>query len=278
MKPSIVLSRMKNLKRNYSGLSLLAGMVFIFSQCSVIKPGFNGVLNRPLGDGIKVEKVYEDGFTWKSPWNRMIKFNVQLNSYQENVSILSADELHTTISLSVILRPIPEDLPYLALEIGDEYYNRIVKPEFFSVSRSITAEYPYNMLSVKSPEIETRIMGELKVRLEGKHIELNKVTLDHIMYSPVVTRATDEKLATQQKVEQKTYEIEIAEKDAEIQRINARGQRDAQQIIDQGLTQQYLQFKALEVQNKLSESPNSTFYFVPLGKDGLPIIIDTSGD
>lgn len=269
---------MKALKGNYSGMILLAGMVFIFSQCSVIKPGFNGVLNKPLGDGIKVEKVYEDGFTWKSPWNRMIKYNIQLNSYQENVSILSSDELHTTIALSVILRPIPEKLPYLALEIGDDYYTRIVKPEFYSVSRSITAEYPYNMLSIKSPEIENRILEELKSRLEGKHIELNKVTLDHIMYSPVVTRATDQKLATQQQVEQKSYEIEIAEKEAEIQRINARGQRDAQQIIDQGLTQQYLQFKALEVQNKLSESPNSTFYFVPIGSDGLPIIIDTSGN
>ena len=255
---------------------LLAGMLIILSQCAVIKPGFNGVLNRPLGDGINVEKVYEDGFTWKSPWNQMIKYNVQLNSYQENVSILSSDELHTTITLSVILRPVPKDLPYLALEIGDDYYSRIVKPEFFSVSRSIMAEYQYNMLSIKSPEIEQRILVELKSRLAGKHIELNKVTLDHIMYSPVVTRATDQKLATQQQVEQKSYEIEIAEKEAEIQRINARGQRDAQQIIDQGLTQQYLQFKALEVQNKLSQSTNSTFYFVPIGEDGLPIIIDTS--
>lgn len=275
-KKTIKIKKMKTLIRNFSGMILLAGMVFIFSQCSVIKPGFNGVLNKPFGDGIKVEKVYKDGFTWKSPWNRMIKYNVQLNSYQEKVSILSSDELHTTIALSVILRPIPEKLPYLALEIGDDYYNRIVKPEFFSVSRSITAEYPYNMLSIKSPEIETRVLEELKIRLEGKHIELNEVTLDHIMYSPVVTKATDQKLATQQQVEQKTYEIEIAEKNAEIQRITARGQRDAQQIIDQGLTQQYLQFKALEVQNKLSESPNSTFYFVPIGEDGLPIIIDTS--
>jgi regulator of protease activity HflC (stomatin/prohibitin superfamily) len=267
---------MKTLKRNFLGIILLTGMVLIFSQCAVIKPGFNGVLNRPLGDGIKVDKVYEDGFTWKAPWNNMMKYNVQLNSYQENISILSSDELHTTITLSAILRPIPENLPYLALEIGDEYYNRIVKPEFYSVSRSIMAEYQYNTLSIKSPEIENRIFEELKIRLDGKHIELNKVTLDHIMYSTVVTRATDQKLATQQQVEQKSYEIEIAEKEAEIQRINARGQRDAQQIIDQGLTQQYLQFKALEVQNKLSESSNSTFYFVPLGNDGLPIIIDTS--
>lgn len=267
---------MKTLKSNYSIVILLTGFVLLFTQCSVIKPGFNGVLNKPLGNGIKVDKVYKDGFTWKSPWNRMIKYNIQLNSYQEKIAILSSDELHMTVTLSVILRPIPKDLPYLVLEIGEEYYNRIVKPEFFSVSRSIMAEYNYNLLSIKSPEIEQRILQELDIRLEGKHIELNTVTLDHIMYSPFVTGATDRKLATQQQIEQKSYEIEIAEKEAEIQRITARGQKDSQQIIDQGLTQRYLQFKALEVQEKLAGSPNSTFYFVPIGADGIPIIVDSS--
>jgi hypothetical protein len=76
-------------------------------------------------------------------------------------------------------------------------------------------------------------------------------------------------------LEQKEYELEIAKKEAEIQIIDATGQRDAQIIIENGLSNKYLQFKALEVQEKLSNSSNSTFYFIPLGDDGLPIIIDT---
>jgi regulator of protease activity HflC (stomatin/prohibitin superfamily) len=79
-------------------------------------------------------------------------------------------------------------------------------------------------------------------------------------------------------VEQKDFEIQIAEKDAEIQRIMARGQKDAQIIIDQGLTQKYLQFRALEIQEMLSKSQNAKFFFVPVGKDGLPIIVDTGGE
>jgi regulator of protease activity HflC (stomatin/prohibitin superfamily) len=92
----------------------------------------------------------------------------------------------------------------------------------------------------------------------------------------LVTEAVDQKLAVKQEIEQKDFEMEIAEKEAEIQRIRARGQRDAQQIIDSGLTTLYLQYKALDVQDKLSKSENAKFFFVPVGRDGLPIIIDTN--
>ena len=137
------------------------------------------------------------------------------------------------------------------------------------------AKYNYEEISTESIEIEKLIFAELEKRFKGKHISLDRVTLDHIMYSRLVTNATDAKLVSKQKLEQASIEVEIAKKEADIQRTIAKGQRDAQQIIDQGLSQRYLQFKALEVQDKLSTSNNAKFFFVPIGKDGLPIVIDT---
>ncbi|MFY9152720.1 MAG: prohibitin family protein [Prolixibacteraceae bacterium] len=265
----------KNYRCQISGLVV---MLFLFSQCSVIKPGYNGVLDRSLGDGIKIGKVYKDGFTWIAPWNTMVKINVQYQSYTERIAILTSDELHTIIDVSAILRPTQEELPNLILDIGKDYYARVIRPEFFSVTRNVMSQYEYSSLSAKSSEMEKKMLEELKLRLAGKHIELIGVTLDHIMYSKAVTEATDRKLSTKQEIEQKGFEQEIAEKEAEIQRIKAKGQRDAQKIIDEGLTHNYLQFKALEVQDKLSNSNNAKFFFVPIGKDGLPIIVDASED
>ncbi len=270
---------MKRIKfRN--GMLILTGIVTVavLTQCTVIKPGFNGVLNRPLGEGVKTNKVYTDGFAWKWPWNRMIKYNVQIQSYEEKMDILTSDELHTNLTLSVILKPKPEELPLMVLEIGENYYKSNVRPEFYSVARSTIAMFNYEELSAQSTQIENEIFDELVNRLEGKHIVIDKVTLNHIMYSPMVTNATDEKLATKQQVEQKDFEIQIAEKDAAIQRILARGQKDAQIIIEQGLTQKYLQFRSLEIQEMLSNSENAKFYFIPIGKDGLPVIVDTGGE
>jgi len=253
-------------------------MIFALTGCaSVVKTGYKGMMWKPWGEGLKTTKIYDDGLVWKWPWNGVIKYNVQWRQKQIKVPLLTADELHVTITLSVIMRPDPKKLIPLELEIGRDYYTNVVEPAFFTITRSTFSNYSHKDMTVKGSQIEADILERLRAELKGKHMQFNSVTLDHIMYSPLVTEAVDRKLATQQRIEEKEYEMGIAEKDAEIQRILARGQRDAQEIINQKLTQQYLQFRALEVQEKLATSSNAKFFFVPMGKNGIPLIVDTGG-
>lgn len=268
---------MKKALISAKALLVVIALAMVAGGCaSFVRPGYMGLKNHPFGKGLSTKKTYDNGIVWKAPWDGVKKYNVQWQTYMENIEILSQDELHTTIRMSATLRPKVDELGPLALEIGSGYYEKIVKPAFYTASTSTFAKYKYMDLSQKSAEIGQEIFGELQKHLEGSHLELSKVVVVHIEYSKIVTDATDVKLATKQKIEQKEFEIKIAEKDAEIQRTRAKGQSDAQKIIDEGLTNKYLQFKALEVQEKLSTSPNSKFYFVPLGKDGMPIIVDAS--
>lgn len=256
-------------------------LVFILFQLqgciSFINSGYKGLMWRPWTSGLDRESIYDNGSVWHMPWNDIKEYDVRWVNYSEKMSVLTADDLNINVIISVVLRPDLNEIPQLDLEIGPRYYEKIVRPEFLTVSHSILAKYIHNELPEKSSQIETKILNELRKRVEEKHLEFDNVTLDHIVYSRAVTNAVDLKLAVKQKLEQKEFELGIAQKDAEIQRIDARGQRDAQKIINEGLTRRYLQFKSLEVQNKLSTSSNAKFYFVPLGKDGLPIIIDTKG-
>jgi len=264
-------------KRNKKWIIILSPILFVFyAGCaSTIQPGNQGLMWRPWGSGLEKEVVYKDGIVWHWPWNDVIDYEVQWKNYQEKIDILTSDDLHMNVTISVVLRPNPNELYDLAQEVGEEYYARLIRPEFYTITRNVMAKYIHNELPEKSPVIEKEILSSLKERLEGKHVIFDNVTLDHIMYSPMVTEASDKKLATQQILEQKVFESGIAEKDAEIQRIRAKGQRDAQKIIDEGLTKRYLQFKALEVQESLSKSSNSKFFFVPIGDDGLPVIVNT---
>lgn len=254
---------------------IAAAILFTAAGCSVIKPGYNAMRWKPLSKGLITDKTYTDGVVWHWPWNGVVDYNMQWQTYDERLAMLTEDELHINMIVSVTLRPIPSELPRLELEIGRNYYEEIIKPEFLSIVRNEFSHYKYTLVSPKSPEIESAVLNRLVEASKGKHLEFDRVTIKHIEYPSVVTSAVDQKLAVEQEIEQKDYEMKIAEKDAEIQRILARGQRDAQQIIDAGLTQRYLQYKALEVQDKLTTSPNAKFFFVPLGKDGLPIIVDT---
>lgn len=254
-------------------------LFLILTGCaaSIVDPGNLGLMWRPWSSGLDRQEVHEDGVVWHWPWNNIIEYEVKWKNYREQIHILTKDDLHMEVTISVVLRPNMLELPQLALEVGPGFYSRLVKPELYTITRNVMANYIHNDLPKISPMIEKEILAVLNERLQGKHIEFDNVALNHIMYSPMVTRATDVKLATKQELEQRDFDIGIAEKDAEIQRILARGQRDAQKIIDEGMTKKYLQFKSLEVQEALAKSNNAKFYFIPLGDDGLPVIIDTGG-
>ena len=256
-------------------LMLIAMIVALTQACSVVKPGYMSMKNDNWGKGLKTETVYEDGVVWHWPWTTMVTYNLQWQTFSEEVEILTEDELHIGITVSVTLKPNPEELDKMELEVGQDYYNNIVKPEFISITRNVFSGYKYTNVSPESPRIEEQIFSRLVAKTNGKHLIFDNVTVDHIQYPEIVTSAVNTKLAVEQAIEQKDYELKIAVKDAEIQRTLAKGQRDAQQIIDAGLTRLYLQYKALEVQDKLSSSTNAKFFFVPVGKDGLPIIVDT---
>lgn len=265
---------MKTIKK----LMMAAGVLVLLAGCSIVKPGTQAMKWRPYGNGLQTQKIYKDGVVWHWPWNGVVRYSVQWQTFTEDVSILTKDELHIPITVSVTLRPVETELTQLELEVGLDYYQNVVRPEFVSLTRNIFADYEYKVVSPKSQEIENEIYKQLVSKTKEKHLEIDNVTINHIKYPQVVTLAVDRKLAVEQDIQQKDYEMKIAEKQAEIQRILAAGQRDAQQIIETGLTQRYLQYKALEVQDKMTTSANAKFYFVPIGKDGLPLIIDTGGE
>src|SRR5574338_708054 len=135
--------------KNKIGIALLviAAVILLGGCATVVKPGYLGIKNHPLGKGLATAKIYDNGIVWKKPWDGVKKYNVQWQTFPEMVAILSQDELHTTITISATLRPKVDELGQLALEVGEGYYEKVVKPAFFAVTRSTFAKYKYMELS-----------------------------------------------------------------------------------------------------------------------------------
>lgn len=252
--------------------SLLA-VVLLVGCGTMIPGGYKGLYSGHFA-GVDTT-VYPNGFKWAVVWNDVILYDVRWKTQSEKVDILSLDDLHMDVDVALRLRPKPDELYYLHTEIGQQYYEQVVQQAFRSISRAVFAQYKYNDIPKKSVEIQNKILAKLKEDLKGKHLELDAVEIKHVEYPPEVKQAADLKLATEQKLLQKEYETKIAEKDAQIKIIEAKGQQIAQRIIDSTLTPTYLQYRALDIQKSLINSSNTSFYFIPVGNDGLPIIIDT---
>ena len=273
-------------------IGLLVGTLLSLQGCgTTVNPGQRGLRWYPLTEGLTTDTL-KTGFYWRAPWNNIFVYDVRWQRYTETVDALSSDDLLVQLKTAIIMRPIPEEVYSLALEIGPDFYPRIVKPELLAAVRSIVSNYPMVHAPEKSAEIASEVQAVVLEKLKGRHLEIASVAMADIELAKVVLEAVERKQAKEQEKEQKEFELIIAEKDAEIARrrakgegdsirirsegeteglkIRAAGQAKAQEIIAKTLTQDYLRFK-------LYDSPNAKIVLLP-DKLNVPVMINPGFD
>ncbi len=272
---------------------LIVPLLLLSSACAgtSVQPGQRGLMWRPFSEGLSTEPL-KDGFYWRAPWNDVYLYDVRWQSFTEGVDALSADDLQVLVKAAIILRPIPEEVYFLAHEVGSDFYPRIVKPEFLAAVRSVVSGY--NMVTVpeKSAEIASKIQAVVVEKLKGRHLMIQSVALADVDFPQIVLSAIEQKQAKEQEKEQKEFELTIASKDAEIMRTRAKGEGDsiriraegeaeglrirsigqakAQETITKTLTADYLRYK-------LYDSPNSKLVLLP-DKLSVPILVNPGSD
>jgi len=272
--------------------ALLIGSLLSLQACgTTVNPGQRGLRWYPLTQGLTTETL-NTGFYWRAPWNNIFVYDVKWQSYTETVDALSSDDLLVQLKTAIIMRPIPEEVYFLAQEVGADFYPRIVKPELLAAVRSIVSNYPMVHVPEKSAEIASKVQAVVVEKLKGRHLEIASIAMADIELAKVVLEAVERKQAKEQEKEQKEFELIIAEKDAEIARrrakgegdsirirsdgeaeglkIRAAGQAKAQEAIAKTLTQDYLRFK-------LYDSPNAKMVLLP-DKLNVPILINPGLD
>ncbi|GKS56978.1 peptidase [Nitrospira sp.] len=256
-----------------------------------VQPGQRGLFWHPFTEGLSTEPL-GSGFYWRAPWNSVYLYDVRWQSYTETVDALSSDDLLVQLKTAIIMRPMPEEVYFLAQEIGPDFYPRVVKPELLAAVRSVVSGYAMVHVPERSAEIASKVQAVVVEKLKGRHLEVGSVALADIELAKVVLDAVERKQAKEQEKEQKEFELIIAEKDAEIARRHARGQGDAvrirsegeaeglriraagqakaQETISKTLTAEYLRYK-------LYDSPNSKLVLLP-DKLSVPILVNPGGD
>ena len=142
--------------RHHSAVLSLVVVLMLTSACgTTVQPGQRGLRWYPLTGGLSSQPL-KNGFYWRAPWNDVYVYDVKWQSYRENVDALSADDLQVNIKAVVILRPIAEEIHFLAQEVGADFYSRIVRPEFMAAVRSVVSGYPMVTVPEKSVEVANK--------------------------------------------------------------------------------------------------------------------------
>jgi regulator of protease activity HflC (stomatin/prohibitin superfamily) len=164
--------------------------------CATIDAGHRG-LYFDVKRGLQHE-VLTPGRHWTGVFDHIEDFDVTYSTRNEEVRTTSAEGLQLDLKLAVIYRPIVSELYDLDTEIGIDYYQEVVGPEFRSAARGVLARHPYQELLRKNEQIENEIESDLRRRTTGKHVEIASVTLEAIIYAQDIARAVQDKLVAEQ--------------------------------------------------------------------------------
>jgi regulator of protease activity HflC (stomatin/prohibitin superfamily) len=174
----------------------IAPVFLLASACTTtIQPGHRGFVIS--GDGMDRE-LLQPGRHWTGPGTRIEDVDVSYSTRQEEVHTTSAEGLPLVLSVEVIYRPMLDQLYDLVTEVGFNFYDEIIGPEFRSAARGVFARRSYTELLKRNEQIENEIESDLKRRIDGKHIEISSITLESITYAPEIGKAVTERLAAEQ--------------------------------------------------------------------------------
>ncbi len=167
-----------------------------------VNPGHRGLRFDPHQGGLNQQVlqpgIYNLGWCFLRDCGDVNDFDVTYSTHKEIVHTVSSEGLTMDVHLAIIYRPIIAELFDLANEIGPDYYEEVIGPEFRSSSRGVFARHAYGELMVKNEKIEDEIESEVRRRTRGKHVEIASITMEGVDYAPEIAAAVRQKLVAEQ--------------------------------------------------------------------------------
>lgn len=246
---------------SFSKLSLLAFFLVIavavltISSCTVIRPGEVGVKQKlgKLSDNIVTQgTVLYNPFT-----SKVVKTSIQTDNLELSLNLPSKEGLSINSQISILYRLEQAKVPGLIRTLGLNYQS-IIANVFRSASADVCSKFfAKDMHSGMRSNIELAIKDKMGETLNTQGIVIESVLMKSIQLPEGLSSSIERKLQAEQ--DAMRMEFVLQEQRLEVERIiiEAKGTRDAQKIIAEGLTPEIIKIRSIEAFNQLSKSPNS---------------------
>lgn len=248
---------------------------------------FGAVDSQPIGEGLHVINPLKS-VTEMSARTRSISVHAGpgATSSGESVDAVSSDGMRMPLDTTVYYRLAPQDAPWIYQHLGPDYAENIVVPGIRTAVREalshFTAQEAYSTKREQlTAEMEVNLRRHLRSLMDeykysGSAIIVQQVLLRNIGIPDQVRDAIEKKLAAEQQALAMQFVLQKETQEAERKRIEARGIADFQKIVTEGISDKLLAWKGIEATLEVSKSTNSKVVIIGNGKNGLPVIFDST--
>ena len=261
----------------------LAVLSLLSASFTIVEPGYVGV---PVTFGSVGSSPIPAGLHPIFFLTDVYKMSVQTKDYtmssvrtegnrtgDDAVATLSRDQLILKFDVTVWYHLDPSQANNVYSNIGMDYEQVIVRPAIRTALVNAATKYDASDVMSLQRDAYTKMVTELLLQeLNGKGVVLDKVLIRNVEPPAMVSDAIAAKLKASQEAQQMEYTIQYAQKEAQRKAIEAQGISNAQKIIGNGLTQNYLQWYYISQLKDVVNSPNNSTIILPFDQKLIPLL------
>ena len=252
------------------------------------------------GTVLDPREIREEGLHLVWPWDKLFLYDLRLQSSTQTFNAISKDGVSVGAQISTRYQLLHNSVAVLHKFIGPDYLNSVLNPEIGSQAREVISEYTAQEVYTSREQIQKQIRDNAQRSLTAN---LNKLVQPEAMEQPdpkhyndflqnsiqildtlvlSIELPTDIVSAINRQTEQyymiQEYKFRVQREAEESKRkqIEADGIAAFQKTVSQGISPSYLRWRGIEATLELAKSPNSKIIVIGSGKDGLPIILNSS--
>ncbi len=281
-KPRDVVYPIKFKKLGYASFGL-AFLSLISASFTIIEPGYVGV---PVTFGNVGSQSLPAGLHPIFFLTDVYKMSIQTKDYtmssvnnegnktgDDAVATLSRDQLILKFDVSVWYHLDPSQANNVYSNIGLNYEEVIVRPAIRTALVNAATKFDASDVMSLQRDAYTKTVTDLLLQeLNGKGVILDNVLIRNVEPPTTVSDAIAAKLKASQEAQQMEYTIQYAQKEAQRKAIEAQGISNAQKIIGNGLTQNYLQWYYISQLKDVVSSPNNSTIILPYDQKLTPLL------
>jgi regulator of protease activity HflC (stomatin/prohibitin superfamily) len=244
-------------RKSGSSKGVIVGAVFmlivllLLSSIRIVPAGHVGVVDF---FGNVSDKALTSGINLVNPLAKVIKMSVRTQEDMETMTVPSKEGLNISLDVSILYKLDPAKAVSVYKTVGANYKEVILVPQYRAAARGATVTHEAKALYTSERETLAQNIDEsLKHLIGDRGIVIERVLLRAIQLPNTVSAAIEQKLRAEQDAERMKFVLQKETQEAERKRVEAQGIRDAQAIINESLTSQYLHYLWI---NTLNLNPN----------------------
>ena len=285
MKDAIDINNLKSVKSAkhiiWIALLIIFALWLFFASIVIVDAGETGVYS--LFGKVKDGELHS-GFHLVIPLAKVTKMSIRTEEYTmsitkgegkkysaDAITALTKEGLSVDLDMTVLYHLGEGKASDIYKKVGLTYDEKIIRPSIRTAIRDIIAQYEAkDIYSEKRQEAADQIQEKLAQDIGERGIIIEEVLLRNVVLPANLANAIQEKLQAEQEAEKYDFILEREKKEKQRKVIEAEGQRDAQKIINESLTQNYLYYLYI----KDLKEREGTIYVPTNPSTGMPLFRD----